>query len=334
MSDAPGDGVEERTWSGARVGIVTVAPSDRVCPECGEPAGTRPFCGVCGVNLAQAERLPSREEWEAAVPPERDGRIFAPPTNAPVYRPTTDPSFEGRPMANWGYRVGAFLVDVSLIILAGLAIGFLAGLAGAGSDDAAGIVGLAVIALWITNSAVIVALTGGQSVGKWVAGTRIVRENGRPVGFGTGLVRDSLCRLLFFIPLVFLIDSLMPLGDKRQSLRDKIVGTRVLQEPEYRSRRWPLAGAALVLTGAWIALSAASGAWDSNTTYDALDRDAFVSGCSEEGTSEAECGCAFDQIKAQLPYDDYQDANRTSDPDEWQPHTRRVIVDAMSSCTD
>lgn len=37
----------------------------RVCPECGESAGTQPFCGSCGKNLMHVERLPSREEWEA-----------------------------------------------------------------------------------------------------------------------------------------------------------------------------------------------------------------------------------------------------------------------------
>lgn len=37
----------------------------RVCPECGEPAGTQPFCASCGKNLIHVERLPSRGEWEA-----------------------------------------------------------------------------------------------------------------------------------------------------------------------------------------------------------------------------------------------------------------------------
>jgi signal peptidase I len=36
-----------------------------VCPECGEPAGSQPFCANCGRNLTREERLPSREEWDA-----------------------------------------------------------------------------------------------------------------------------------------------------------------------------------------------------------------------------------------------------------------------------
>jgi signal peptidase I len=43
----------------------------RVCPECGEPAGERPFCESCGRNLMRVERLPSREEWEARQKYER-----------------------------------------------------------------------------------------------------------------------------------------------------------------------------------------------------------------------------------------------------------------------
>ena len=37
----------------------------RVCPECGEPAGSQPFCASCGRNLSHQERLPTREAWEA-----------------------------------------------------------------------------------------------------------------------------------------------------------------------------------------------------------------------------------------------------------------------------
>lgn len=49
-----------------------VGQDDRVCPECGNPAGERPFCGACGRNLATVKRLPRRSEWEDAqdTPPQ------------------------------------------------------------------------------------------------------------------------------------------------------------------------------------------------------------------------------------------------------------------------
>ena len=36
----------------------------RVCPDCGSPAGSQPFCARCGRNLSMVERLPTRSEWE------------------------------------------------------------------------------------------------------------------------------------------------------------------------------------------------------------------------------------------------------------------------------
>lgn len=39
--------------------------NQRVCPECGAPAGEAPFCANCGVNLSTQPRLPTRAEWEA-----------------------------------------------------------------------------------------------------------------------------------------------------------------------------------------------------------------------------------------------------------------------------
>lgn len=50
-----------------------------MCPDCGSPAGSQPFCASCGRNLSMIERLPTRAEWR------RDG---APATNPPASFPT------------------------------------------------------------------------------------------------------------------------------------------------------------------------------------------------------------------------------------------------------
>lgn len=43
------------------------APSAvRVCPDCGEVAGSHAFCASCGRNLSGVSRLPTRDEWESA----------------------------------------------------------------------------------------------------------------------------------------------------------------------------------------------------------------------------------------------------------------------------
>ena len=54
---------------------------DRVCPDCGSPAGTQPFCARCGRNLSMVERLPTRMEWE------RNGRSS--PASAASSRPVS-----------------------------------------------------------------------------------------------------------------------------------------------------------------------------------------------------------------------------------------------------
>lgn len=60
-------------------------PGQRVCPRCGAPAGTQPFCATCGLNLSQLPELPSAEEYAARLREEqwlRHQAAPAPPTGA------------------------------------------------------------------------------------------------------------------------------------------------------------------------------------------------------------------------------------------------------------
>jgi hypothetical protein len=57
----------------------------RVCPFCGRPPGAGVFCEACGRNLADVERLPSAEEWEAvegAADAEATGEVAVEPAAA------------------------------------------------------------------------------------------------------------------------------------------------------------------------------------------------------------------------------------------------------------
>jgi uncharacterized RDD family membrane protein YckC len=234
--------------------------------------------------------------------------------------------------AVWGYRVGATLTNIALAVLAGCAAYAIAIAAGASDDTATDVGAITMIGFWLLNAIVLAAVTNGRSLGKLLAGIRVVRENGRRYGVGTAFVRDVICRVPFLIPLVWLIDSLLPLGEQRQTLRDRIVSTRVMQEPAYRSRRWPLAITATVLTAGWFALVGATGVFESSDTYTGFDREVFVNGCTEDGEwSEAECGCVFAYISERLPYDEYLEANRT-DPEDWSPRVNEVIADGFSNC--
>jgi uncharacterized RDD family membrane protein YckC len=290
-----------------------------------------PSCENCGHAIFQTA-TPERPEM-----PEHAGLGL--PTMAPrVFEPRPERAFAGREMASWGYRVGAFLVDLGLVLGAGFAVGFVGGALGWGVNTAGTVTLLAMIGMWVLDTAVVVGVTGGQSLGKRLAGTRIVHESGNRIGFGLGFLRDTICRLLFFIPLLGLIDALMPLGREHQSMRDKMVSTRVLREPVYRSRRWLLTATAVLVTAGWVAVTAVGNTWDEPSTaaapggYQAIDRDAFISGCRDEGGRERTCACAFDYIKARLSYDEYMEANRTANTNKWPPRARRVITDAFTKC--
>ena len=77
----------------------------------------------------------------------------------------------------------------------------------------------------------------GQTLGKQLLGIRVVREDGRPMSYGTSAVREWLAKTLLFtvvatftflIPL--LLDYLWPLWDERnRSLHDMMVSTLVVR---------------------------------------------------------------------------------------------------------
>jgi hypothetical protein len=133
----------------------------------------------------------------------------------------------------------------------------------------------------------------------------------------------------------------MPLGAERRSVRDRMAGTRVMREPAYRARRWPLAIAATALTAIWGVFAALDDGSASSTSspaaspaadYTAADRLAFVKGCAETGEfSRTECGCAFDRIRQRLSYAEFREADR-QDEDKWSPRVNRALRDAFRAC--
>lgn len=142
---------------------------------------------------------------------------YPPPTHSPAA------------YAHWGQRVGSFLVD-ALIPAAGF--GVVAGVLALIGSQSLLVVGLSVgylallgFALWNNGYR---QGTTGQSIGKQVLGTKLVRaRDGQPVGFGLAVGRQFL-HVLDGLPLY--IGYLWPLWDeRRQTFADKVVDTVVVE---------------------------------------------------------------------------------------------------------
>lgn len=238
---------------------------------------------------------------------------------------TTTEARAGRELAGWGYRVGGGAIDICLALVPASLID--ASGDGAGTARTAGAVTL--YAIWILNVGVLAGLTNGRSVGKLVAGTRAVRESGKRFGIGMGILRDVVLRFAYVIPVVLLVDALLPLAENRKSLRDRIVKTRVVKETAAGPRARLLTAAAVGATAVMVLVFVATGAFDSE--YSASDKEDFVEACREEGSSRAGCACAFENIKAELSYDEYYRIDR-QDPEDWSPRVRRVIDQSFERC--
>jgi hypothetical protein len=98
-----------------------------VCPDCGEEAGSQPFCGSCGKNLSRVERLPTREEWETT-------RRAAPTANVGQDSPVVQraASADSQPSGTRGVlsgrkwlaaAVGAAVVAVAVVLIVVLTSG-------------------------------------------------------------------------------------------------------------------------------------------------------------------------------------------------------------------
>lgn len=148
----------------------------------------------------------------------------------------------GAVRATLGQRIVGALVDSFLML--GMGILFGAGGAAVGgmidSQDQDLIIGIGYLAFYVgifatsILNAVLITISG-QSVGKKVAGTRIVdRESGAQSGFLQGfLLRNFVFGLITSIPcigaLIGLIDLIMLFPEPNETLHDKLARTAIVQ---------------------------------------------------------------------------------------------------------
>ncbi|MFI6289406.1 RDD family protein [Streptomyces sp. NPDC051018] len=131
------------------------------------------------------------------------------------------------PLAHWGLRVGAYLIDMLILLVPYMALSFIGGAMG---TEAAlifvliAIVYLIAAFLWLRHQ----EGTTGQTPGKKAVGIRVLRErDGQTLGFGMAFVRQ-LAHFLDGLPCY--IGWLWPLwDDKKQTFADKICSTVVVK---------------------------------------------------------------------------------------------------------
>jgi uncharacterized RDD family membrane protein YckC len=141
-------------------------------------------------------------------------------------------------LAGLGSRTGAAFVD-GLIITATLVvlligISILGGLADQSSDDLyfliVGIGALASFVLLIGYYLVFESLNGGRTPGKAAFGIRVIKVDGRPLGFGAVAIRN-LVRLVDFLPAFYAVGLIAMVSNKRnQRLGDLAAGTVVIRD--------------------------------------------------------------------------------------------------------
>ena len=158
----------------------------------------------------------------------------------------------GMPLASWGSRFGAWLIDglvllVPAVILFFLVVAGAVGISGNDDDVTAGAV-IGAIVLWfllmvavsLLYAPLLMARQGphnGQTLGKQLLGIRVVRDTGQTMGFGWAALREIAVKAFAvgivssIVPLFpWLLDNLWPLwDDQNRALHDMAVATHVVR---------------------------------------------------------------------------------------------------------
>ena len=138
----------------------------------------------------------------------------------------------GRPLASFGERAIALLIDWALLFAVGIVLFIFSGIVGAVSDILGFLVGLVVYALlFIGSIALFVMGEGGplgQTPGKHMRGIQVVKEDGSQLDTGGAVIR-YLGRILDTIVCGLPIGYLWPLfDDEERCWHDMIASTRVV----------------------------------------------------------------------------------------------------------
>jgi uncharacterized RDD family membrane protein YckC len=150
----------------------------------------------------------------------------------------------GKPLASWGSRVGAAVIDFLILLVPVIALVVIVVAVAVGDDTAGWVTGVvsflayAVVALFYAP--VLMAREGahnGQTWGKQMLGIRVVRDAGERMGFGWAALREIVVKNLgvgiasSIIPIIpWFLNYFWPLwDDQNRALHDMICSTHVVR---------------------------------------------------------------------------------------------------------
>lgn len=133
------------------------------------------------------------------------------------------------PLASWGERAIAFLIDMAILVVAMIAVLIVSAILGAIVDVLGMLLGLIGYLAVAAGGFYFAFQNGasGASPGKKLTGLKVVgTKTGQPIGGGLGIVRTIAH---FVDQIICYIGYLLPLWDpKKQTIADKIMDTVVL----------------------------------------------------------------------------------------------------------
>ncbi|MFD9407663.1 RDD family protein [Streptomyces sp. NPDC059989] len=194
------------------------------------PYGQQPPQGRPGYPQQAPQGVPPQYGYPQQQTPPPYGAY--PPAGAPGMPPMGMPGMGMPPLAHWGLRVGATLLDGLITAGPMYALGFI-DLATSDNPDEPGFFFLIGVLYAIAMGFYQLYLEGktGQSIGKKAVGISVRREaDGQPLGFGMAFVR----KLAHFLDgIACYIGYLWPLWDeKKQTFADKVCNTLVITVPK------------------------------------------------------------------------------------------------------
>ncbi len=146
-----------------------------------------------------------------------------------------DPKFRRNPIdgddktASFWARASALLVDAIVGATVWFLIVFVLAVTTSSDWQLVMVISIIFVPAYALAVSLLVALRG-QSPGKIFAGIKIVRANGMDIGFGRGILRESIGKFISMLPLVVPLGFLWTLFDnKNQGWHDKIADTIVIR---------------------------------------------------------------------------------------------------------